>query len=232
VPFATEGDLMISQSVYFSYDFLDLANAAGQPTRPPTASITSPKPGSAFKLGQNVKTGFSCAEGNAGPGLASCTDSHGASAPTGRLDTSRPGRHTYTVTAVSKDGRRGSTSIRYLVRPPVPVLTGLHLSRHRFRAMDRGGPVVRRGGIEIMYRDTLGGVTTFTVWRRQRGHSLVRVGSFKHRDRAGRIRIHFSGRLHGRALRSGAYVVKVRTVAHGQKSKTLGAAFWIVGRRR
>jgi dienelactone hydrolase len=31
VPFATEGDLMISQSVYFCYFFLDLAHAAGQP---------------------------------------------------------------------------------------------------------------------------------------------------------------------------------------------------------
>jgi para-nitrobenzyl esterase len=31
VPFSTFGDLMISQSVYFAYDFLDLAHAAGQP---------------------------------------------------------------------------------------------------------------------------------------------------------------------------------------------------------
>jgi acetyl esterase/lipase len=31
VPFSTFGDYMISQSVYFAYDFLDLAHAAGQP---------------------------------------------------------------------------------------------------------------------------------------------------------------------------------------------------------
>lgn len=31
VPFSTFGDLMVSQSVYFCYDFLDLAHAAGQP---------------------------------------------------------------------------------------------------------------------------------------------------------------------------------------------------------
>jgi hypothetical protein len=31
VPFSTDGPLRISQSVYFGYDFLDLAHAAGQP---------------------------------------------------------------------------------------------------------------------------------------------------------------------------------------------------------
>jgi acetyl esterase/lipase len=31
VPFNTDGPLMITQSVYFAYDFLDLAHAAGQP---------------------------------------------------------------------------------------------------------------------------------------------------------------------------------------------------------
>jgi para-nitrobenzyl esterase len=31
VPFNTDGPLMISQSIYFAYDFLDLAHAAGQP---------------------------------------------------------------------------------------------------------------------------------------------------------------------------------------------------------
>lgn len=37
VPFSTYGPLMISQSVYFCYDFLDLAHAAGQPTSAATA---------------------------------------------------------------------------------------------------------------------------------------------------------------------------------------------------
>jgi acetyl esterase/lipase len=32
VPFATDGPLMITQSVYFAYDFLDVAHAAGQPS--------------------------------------------------------------------------------------------------------------------------------------------------------------------------------------------------------
>lgn len=37
VPFATDGDLMISQSVYFAYYFLHLAQAAGQPAAPAKA---------------------------------------------------------------------------------------------------------------------------------------------------------------------------------------------------
>lgn len=38
VPFQTNGDLLVDQSVYFSYDFLDLAHAAGQPAAAARAS--------------------------------------------------------------------------------------------------------------------------------------------------------------------------------------------------
>ncbi len=82
---------------------------------PPKASIVSPATGRTFEQGQVVTTSFSCAEGSGGPGLASCTDSNGASAPSGRLKTASVGLLTYTVTAVSKDGQRTTVSINYLV---------------------------------------------------------------------------------------------------------------------
>ena len=85
--------------------------------RPPTATITSPATNSTFVLGQSVPTSFGCTEGSSGPGLASCQDSDGAFSPHGSLNTSSPGVHTYTVTAISRDGFSDQTSITYTIQP-------------------------------------------------------------------------------------------------------------------
>jgi hypothetical protein len=81
----------------------------------PTAVINSPAGGGAYKLGQVVATSSSCADSPYGPGLASCIDSNGHSAPSGQLNTVAPGPHTYTVTATSADALTGAASISYTV---------------------------------------------------------------------------------------------------------------------
>ncbi len=91
---------------------------------PPTAQVKSPAAGGEYLQGQIVGTTFSCAEGAGGPGIESCSDQNGATAGEGTLDTSALGAHTYTVTAVSKDGKQGTATVEYTVVPPSELCTG------------------------------------------------------------------------------------------------------------
>ncbi|ADB53573.1 glycine-rich protein [Conexibacter woesei] len=91
------------------------ASIAYTVARVPTATISAPEDGAIFAIGESVTTSFSCAIGQDGGPIATCEDSGGASGGSGRLDTSRAGRFTYTVDVRSDDGLSGSTSVAYTV---------------------------------------------------------------------------------------------------------------------
>lgn len=80
----------------------------------PTIAIATPAPRATYQLGQAVTTGFSCAEGAGGTGLASCTDQSGRGAGQA-LDTATAGPHSFTVTATSSDGLTTTSSVSYTV---------------------------------------------------------------------------------------------------------------------
>jgi hypothetical protein len=85
---------------------------------PPLAAILAPGSSGTYRVNQDVPTSFACEDGVGGPGVSSCQDSNGAAGGAGSLNTSTPGQHAYTVTAVSGDGERTTRTITYVVAGP------------------------------------------------------------------------------------------------------------------
>ncbi|MDE3069946.1 MAG: hypothetical protein KGJ43_04385 [Acidobacteriota bacterium] len=177
----------------------------------PTAKISAPASGGRYEQGQTVATTFSCAEGAGGPGLASCDDSNRtntAGGGRGHLDTLTPGLHTYTVTALSKDGQKGIATISYAVLAHSVTVVGRRATVRRGRALLRLhciGAVSCRGRIALTIRERVrhggrGRKRTITV--------RLAVGTFSLRagrttavrlslSRAARVRL---ARAHGRGV--------------------------------
>jgi hypothetical protein len=103
----------------------------------PLAIIRSPANASTFTLNHAVTLSFACREGAGGPGLQSCkvceahpsvfsfpvcTPTGSSFATTVRLNTTTLGVHSYTVTAVSRDGLAGSTTFQYTVQRKRPLV--------------------------------------------------------------------------------------------------------------
>ena len=98
------------------------------PLSPPSVRISSPASGARYSHGQVVRAGYACQDGAGGPGIASCT----GPVPSGRpIDTTTVGRHTFTVTATSKDGQTATSSITYTVQAPNNQFTVSHIKTHR-----------------------------------------------------------------------------------------------------
>lgn len=98
----------------------------------PSATIDTPQAGDAtFTIGATVPTHFSCADSQYAPGIAACFDSNGSKAPSGSLDTATIGKHTYSVTAISRDGQTSISSIEYTVTRLPTRLTAAPLDLSR-----------------------------------------------------------------------------------------------------
>ncbi len=125
-----------------------------------------------------------------------------------------------------------------VTKPLAGILTGLTLSPSAFLAAPFGATVSavaaskKKYGTKISYRDSQVATTTFTMLRESSGRKhgkscqkpspknkhgkrctlLTKVGSFTHGDAAGANSFHFSGRIKGKKLPAGTYVLQA--VAH------------------
>jgi len=80
----------------------------------PTVSLLSPVGGRTYAFGQRVRADYSCADDPYGPGISSCA---GDVANGALIDTSKAGAHTFTVTAMSRDGGVDTEIAFYTVAP-------------------------------------------------------------------------------------------------------------------
>ena len=136
-----------------------------------------------------------------------------------------------------------------------PVLSGLSISPSSLRAESGKGASLsaarKKRGATISYSDSQQALTTFTVQsprqgfrvgklcqakkpRRHRGRlrrctRYVKIGSFTHSDRAGPVKLHFTGRVKSGPLGRGRYLlVAVARNAAGKSSKPATREFRIV----
>jgi hypothetical protein len=81
-----------------------------------TAPTTTPDTGGVFTLNQNVQAQFDC---SSTVGIASCNGATDGGAPIqsgGRLDTSKPGAHSFTVAAEDVAGHAATKTVTYVVK--------------------------------------------------------------------------------------------------------------------
>ena len=160
----------------------------------PAAMITSPRNGAGYSLGQKVPAGFSCTEGPSGPGISACA---GNTSNGSDVDTSTPGKHTFTVTATSADGQSSARLVTYTVLPnnnEVP----------KFKALANGTFVVTvevpgPGRIDVLV----------TAWNSNLATTARLLNPAPHRF--------VYGRAHGNANRARTLKITVRPNARGRR---------------
>jgi CSLREA domain-containing protein len=130
----------------------------------------------------------------------------------------------YRVTVVTPDGTVKAQD-RTFKTAKGPALTRLSVKPGAFRA---GAP-----GATITYFDSQVATTTLTVQRctKPLAHGgcgrYVKVGAFSHRDRRGRNRLTFTGRIGKRTLHSGTYRLSLTARAGRKTGNTATAKFQI-----
>lgn len=135
------------------------------------------------------------------------------------------------------------------------AITGLSISPDAFVVADRGAATARRRpatGTTVSYNDSQSAITVFTVLRRQPGierakHGCVkpphgrgrgrrgkhctryaRMGSFVHQDSSGANRFRFTGRVGGRTLRPGRYLLQALPRVADHTAKPSVRAFRVI----
>ena len=160
----------------------------------PTITITAPKSGASYRFGQVVRASYTCNDAPYGPGIALCRGTVPSGSP---INTRRAGRHTFTVFAISDDGKSAGQSVFYTVRRSSNRFTVSHL------------------------RISAGGTTTFDLKLPGPGVVDVLESAWKNNIAVGASLLQPAGgrfvfaREHIKVSRAGSIKVTVKPSAHG-----------------
>jgi hypothetical protein len=182
-------------------------------------------------------------------GCAAPVPPGGSCALTVRFAPSAAGARSATLTLSSNSAQAPSASLSGTgaTNSSAPSLGRLRGKPSKLRAAKHGGSTAKHGGMLVTYTDSAGSLTTFTVKQLVRGvrvgrrclapghgrkggrcKRLVSVGSFRIHDHAGTNRIHFTGRVHGHALKPGGYSLVAVPHAGGRTGHSRSLGFRII----
>ena len=193
----------------------------------PTVSLTSPANGASFTQGQAVTAGYTCAVASPAA-ISSCT---GPAANGSKIDTSTPGSHTFTVTAVANDGASAIASATYTVKLPKPSLGKLHASHKTFREGSKLATIAKKKHkkppVGTTLKFTLNTTATLKLvfsHKVKRPHHKTKTktdGTIKLTGHPGTDKITFQGRLSKHhKLKPGTYTITITATNSTGKSKT------------
>ena len=163
--------------------------------RGPSVSISSPAGGARYAFGHTVQANFSCTDDASGPGISSCA----GSTPNGsEIDTTKPGEHTFSVTATSGDGQAMTKSVTYTVLP-----SNRHIEK--FKAAANGTftltvTVPGPGRVDVLETAWNNNVATVAKALNPAPHRFVFARGHAIAKRAQTLRITVKPNAHGRRL--------------------------------
>jgi hypothetical protein len=201
----------------------------------PTVSLTSPANGASFNQGQAVTAAYTCAVASPAA-ISSCT---GPTANGAKIDTSTPGSHTFTVTAIANDGASASATTTYTVKPPKPSLGKLHASHKSFREGSKLATIAKKKHKKPPVGTTLKfTLNTTATLKLVFGHKVKRPhhktktktdGTIKLTGHPGTDKITFQGRINKHhKLKPGTYTITITANNSTGKSKTRTIKFTIL----
>ena len=144
-----------------------------------------------------VHASYGCQDGAGGPGIASC---NGTVADGQSIDTTTPGRRTFTVTASSKDGQVSTSAIGYTVGQPDNHFSVSQIRLRRDGTVSFKVKVPGPGKVDVLetaWRDNLAQIA---VQLRPAAHRFVFARAHRTANRSTTLQLRVNPNSRGRRL--------------------------------
>ena len=181
---------------------------APPPPSLPSAQISSPANGARYTRGQVVLASYACQDSAGAPGIASCI----GPVPSGRaINTTTVGRHTFTVTATSKDGQTTTSTVTYTVQLPNNQFTVSHIKTHRNGSITFNVKVPGPGTIDVLETAWKDNLASAAVLLQPAARRFVIARARKAASNATTLKLRVTPNKHGKRLvRHHTYRVTLR----------------------